>query len=137
MYNSALSFTSIGAKIDHQITGTNSVYSFRIYRKMYHRIGTLLPDPETQPQFSQIYIHDTDHEMQNRSNVMSGLDSTVLAELQQMLHNINSYVNTFRQVGNLLKSDPLLDLKLVITNNRTKDSQRYNTPSASEVAVIM
>ncbi len=122
IYNSALSFTSIEAKIDHQITGTNGVYSFRIHGEMYHRIGTLLPDPKTQPQFSQIYIHDTDHEIQNRSNVMPGLDSTVLAELQQMLHDINPYVNTFRQVGNLLKYDPLLDLKLVITNNRTKDS---------------
>ena len=122
MYNSALSFTSIEAKIDHQITGTNGVYSFRIHGEMCHRIGTLLPDPETQPQFFQIYIHDTNHEIQNRSNVMPSLDSTVLAELQQMLHDINPYVNTFRQVGNLLKYDPLLDLKLVITNNRTKDS---------------
>ena len=54
-----------------------------------------------------------------------------------MLHNINLYVNIFRQIGNLLKSDPLLDLRLVITNNRTKDSRRYNTPNASEVAAIM
>src|SRR5947207_10440766 len=54
-----------------------------------------------------------------------------------MLHDINPYVNIFRQAGNLLRHNPLLDLKLVITNNRTKDSRRYNTPSASEVAVIM
>ncbi len=54
-----------------------------------------------------------------------------------MLHNINLYVNIFRQIGNLLKSDPLLDLRLVITNNRTKDSRRYNTLNASEVAAIM
>src|SRR6266498_5463368 len=108
MYNSALSFTSIGAKIDHQIIGTNSVYSFHIHREIYHRIGILLPDPKTQPQFFQIYIHDTDHEMQNRSNMMLGLDSTILAEFQQMLYDIKPYVNTFRQVRNLLKSDPLL-----------------------------
>ena len=47
MYNSALSFMSIGAKIDHQFTGTSKVYTFRIHEEMYHRIGTLLPDPET------------------------------------------------------------------------------------------
>ncbi|CAG8778985.1 13049_t:CDS:2, partial [Rhizophagus irregularis] len=57
--------------------------------------------------------------------------------LQQMLHDINPYVNQFRQAGNLLKHNPSLDLKLVITNNRTKDPQRYNTPNASEVAAIM
>ena len=47
MYNSALSFMSMGAKIDHQFTGTSGIYTFRIHGEMYHRIGTLLPDPET------------------------------------------------------------------------------------------
>src|SRR2546423_2770538 len=139
MYNSALSFTSIGVNVDQEVTGTSGVYTFRIHGEMYHRIGTLLPNSETPPQFAQIYIYDTDHELQNRSNATPNfnLDSTILAELQQMLHDINPYVNIFRQAGNLLKQNPLLDLKLVITNNRTKDSRRYNTPSASEVAAIM
>ena len=137
MYNSALSFTSIGVKVDQEVTGTSGVYTFRIHGNMYHRIGTLLPNSETPPQFAQIYIYDTDHEIQNRLNAMDNLDSTILAELQQMLHDINPYVNIFRQAGNLLKQNPLLDLKLIITNNRTKDSRRYNTPSASEVAAIM
>ena len=44
MYNSALSFISIRAKIDQQITGTGSIYTFRIHGEMYHRIGSLLPD---------------------------------------------------------------------------------------------
>ena len=137
MYNSALSFTSLGAKIDQQVTGTSGVYTFRIHGEMYHKIGSLLPDSETQPQFAQIYIYDTDHEIQNRSNIMPGLDLSILTELQQMLHDINPYVNIFRQAGNLLKHNPSLDLKLVITNNRTKDPRRYNTPSTSEVAAIM
>jgi hypothetical protein len=137
MYNSALSFTSIGAKIDQQITGTSGVYTFCIHEEIYHRIGSLLSNSETQPQFAQIYIYDTDHEIQNRLNIMPGLDPMILGELQQILHNINPYVNQFRQAGNLLKNNPSLDLKLVITNNRTKDPRRYNTPNASEVAAIM
>ena len=68
---------------------------------------------------------------------MPGLDPMILAELQQMLHNINPYVDKFRQAENLLKHNPSLDLKLVITNNRTKDPWRYNTPNASEVAAII
>ena len=138
-YNSALSFTSIGVNVDQEVTGTSGVYTFRIHGEMYHRIGTLLPNSETPPQFAQIYIYDTDHELQNRSSATPNfnLDSTILAELQQMLHDINPYVNIFRQAGNLLRHNPSLDLKLVITNNRTKDSRRYNTPTASEVAAIM
>ncbi|CAG8599584.1 20041_t:CDS:2 [Cetraspora pellucida] len=38
MYNSALAFTSMGAKIDGNITGTAGIYSFRIYDEMYHNI---------------------------------------------------------------------------------------------------
>ena len=68
---------------------------------------------------------------------MPGLNPVILVKLQQILHNINPYVNKFYQIRNLLKHNPLLDLKLVITNNRTKDSWHYNTPNASEVAAIM
>ena len=52
---------------------------------------------------------------------MPDLDLNILTELQQMLYNINPYVNIFCQAGNLLKNNSSLDLKLVITNNRTKD----------------
>ena len=68
---------------------------------------------------------------------MPGLDPMILAELQQMLHDINPYVDNFHQAGNLLKHNPSLDLKLIITNNRINDPRRYNTPNASEVAAIM
>jgi hypothetical protein len=53
MYNSALSlsFTSIGAKIDPQITTTRPQVVF-IPFGFIHRIGTLLPEPGSQPQFA-------------------------------------------------------------------------------------
>ena len=54
MYNSALSFTSIGVNVDQEVTGTSGVYTFRIHGEMYHRIGTLLPNSETPP-FLQNY----------------------------------------------------------------------------------
>ena len=88
------------------------------------------------PQFAQIYIYDTDHEIQNRLNAMDNLDSTILAELQQMLHDINPYVNIFRQVGNLLKQNPLLDLKLVIINNKIKDFCLYNVKKNKKINVL-
>jgi hypothetical protein len=54
MYNSALSFTSMGAKIDdNNITGTRGVYSFHIHGEIYHSIGTLLPNNEEHPQFAK------------------------------------------------------------------------------------
>lgn len=60
---------------------------------MYHSIGTLLPNDEGHPQFSQIYtcIYDTDNELQNRMNVMPNLDPNILIELQQMLIHMLKY----------------------------------------------
>ena len=62
-YSIILSFTSIGAKFNYKFA---RVYSFHIHEQMYYRIGTLLPDFETQFQFTQMYICDTNHELQNR-----------------------------------------------------------------------
>jgi len=57
MYNSALSFTSIGAKIDDHITGTRGVYTFWIHGEMHHSMGTLHSNNnDKHPQFAQIYI---------------------------------------------------------------------------------
>ncbi|CAJ0645462.1 15473_t:CDS:2, partial [Entrophospora sp. SA101] len=74
LYNSALTFTSMGAKVDHSITGTSGIYSFRVHGEMYYSVDTILPDNEVHPQFAQIYVYDTEHELQNRMNVMPNLD---------------------------------------------------------------
>jgi hypothetical protein len=70
-------------------------------------------------------------------NIMPNLDPNLLIELQQMLNNVNPYVKTFRQASDMLRSNQLLDMKMVITDNRTTDPRRYNTPKAAEVAVII
>ncbi|CAG8765712.1 10251_t:CDS:1 [Cetraspora pellucida] len=68
---------------------------------------------------------------------MPGLDPNILFDLQQMLHNINPYCRIFKQVTNILSSNSSFDLRIVITDNRPTDPRCYNTPSATEVAVIM
>jgi hypothetical protein len=100
LYNSALAFTSMGAKVDHSITGTSGIYSFCVHGEMYHSIGTILPDNEARPQFAQIYVYDTEHELQNRMNVMPNLDPVILEELQQMLHDVNPYCEMFKHIYN-------------------------------------
>ena len=65
---SIILFTSIGAKFNYRFAG---VYGFHIHEQMYYRIGTLLPDFETQFQFAQMYICDTNHELQNRYTILT------------------------------------------------------------------
>ncbi|CAG8839159.1 5548_t:CDS:2, partial [Cetraspora pellucida] len=76
-YNAAFVFTSLGTHIDESIVG-------------------LLPSTSsTSPHFAQLYVYDTEHEIQNRLDVMPCLEPTIVKELTQMLNNVNPYVAVF------------------------------------------
>lgn len=105
---------------------------------MYHNVGSLLPlNDSTQPKFAQIYFYDTEHELQNRLNVMPQLDPTTLAGLQDMLHRINPYVSIFQQARDTWLTNPVLPISMIIRYSRDNDPRRYNTPTANEVAAIV
>ena len=61
--------TSMGGKIDYGLMNRTGPYSFRISGENYHRIGSLLPSLRGKEKYIQLYIHDTEHELQNRFNV--------------------------------------------------------------------
>jgi hypothetical protein len=106
MYNSILSFTSMGARIHESVTGTRGVYAFCIKGEMYHRIGSLLPQHNAQPRFCQLYIYDTANQLQHRQNIMLTLDPDILHELQTMLSKVNPYAQTFRSLQDLVSNNP-------------------------------
>jgi len=138
MYNSVLAFTSLGAKVDELVTGGPGLYSFHIQGELYHKIRSLCPAEGQQPQFTQLYIHDTKREHQNRHVVMPSLDPTTLDRLLTMMYNINPYVKVFKMARDMMatKGDPM-DLKLRLIAFRTKDARRYNVPTANEVVALM
>jgi hypothetical protein len=80
-------------------------------------MGSLRPADGYYPKFAQLYIHDTNHEIDNRGRVISdSLDRNILESLQNELHEHNAYVRTFKsfasntEVGNqalLLRADTL------------------------------
>jgi len=65
-YNTMFSFTSMGGKVDHTVTNSRGPYSFRLYGENYHRLGSLLPVQGQPPRFAQLYIYDTQNEIDNR-----------------------------------------------------------------------
>ena len=65
-YNMMFSFTSMGGKIDNSVNNGRGPYVFKISGQNYHRIGSLLPNAESIPKFSQLYIYDTQSEVKNR-----------------------------------------------------------------------
>ena len=124
-YNSLLSFTSIGAKIDYGLLREGGgPYTFRIHGQCHHLIGSLLPEEGQQPKFCQLYIYDTEHESQNRIAIMDrpsssrGIDGDILRELQAMVDQFNPYAQVFRRVHNLYGSTPPPDLTMRILDTR-------------------
>ena len=66
-YNNAFAFTSMGVHVDERINiGGRGIYTFRAQGALYHNIGGLLPNEGNRLRFLQAYIHDTEHEVENR-----------------------------------------------------------------------
>ncbi|CAG8652019.1 12728_t:CDS:2, partial [Acaulospora morrowiae] len=107
-----LAFTSMGAKIDKRVVATSDIYTFHIHGEIYHQIGTLLPENQTNPSFCQIYMYDTDEQQRYRQCLMPDLDTT-----------------------QMIQKNSVQDLKMKII--KLRDECQYTTPTASEVAVLM
>jgi len=58
-------FTSPGIKIDTSYNTGRGPPTFRIHGQTHHLIGSLLHMPNNPPKFAQLYIYDTDNEINN------------------------------------------------------------------------
>ena len=59
-------FTSPGIKIDTSYNIGRGPPTFRIHGQTHHLIGSLIPMPNSPPKFAQLYIYDTNNEINNR-----------------------------------------------------------------------
>ncbi|GKB23122.1 DNA helicase [Tanacetum coccineum] len=74
-YNQMFAMTSFGAKIDESINNGRGPYVFKVSGQVYHWIGSLCPLLGEQPRFLQLYIYDTEHELENKMRHFGGLDA--------------------------------------------------------------
>jgi hypothetical protein len=65
-FNSMFSFTSMGGKVNRDTHDGHGPPMFVMEGENYHQIGSLLPMPGNKPKFAQLYIYDTDNEINNR-----------------------------------------------------------------------
>ena len=66
IYNAMFAFSSPGMSIDEEKRSGRGPPNIRIQGQVCHRIGSLLPQDGETPKFAQLYIFDTDNEVQNR-----------------------------------------------------------------------
>uniref|UniRef100_A0A0R0JM12 ATP-dependent DNA helicase n=1 Tax=Glycine max TaxID=3847 RepID=A0A0R0JM12_SOYBN len=139
-YNIMFAFTSAGIKLDKTINNSRGPPTIRIQGQPCHRIGSLLPMPGNKPKFAQLYIFDTENEVQNRINVMSqyfGIQNHIVSALSQMLDQHNSHAKSFRMARNRLAADQANNIKLQLIAARGKDGRVYNMPNVPEIAALI
>ena len=95
-YNNAVSFTSLGVKLDRAICNTldtAGVYTFRIQGALHHSMSSLLPPPGERPRFAQVYMFDSAQEQLDlHSETHPNLQLDVLQLLSAVLQAVNPYV---------------------------------------------
>lgn len=96
-------FTSMGADVNDSLNHGGGPYVFKINGQVHHRIDALLPNENTPTKYTQLYIYDTQNEIQNRMCAIlseggdpSALDPVIAAELMQMLDECIPLVKQFR-----------------------------------------
>ncbi|KAM0863479.1 hypothetical protein ACQ4PT_044573 [Festuca glaucescens] len=71
-YNSMFAFTSLGVHVDRTVNVGNGPYVFKICGVVCHEIGSLLPpEGDRVPKFAQLYIYDTQNELDYRMGIFS------------------------------------------------------------------
>ncbi|KAK8947038.1 hypothetical protein KSP39_PZI007040 [Platanthera zijinensis] len=133
-YNHVFSFTSMGVKLDRSLAADQHViYTFRAHGAIYHHIGSLLPPSNTRPRYLQLYIYDTEHEIDHRLEENSELDRSTLQKLKLILDTCNPFVQTLRRLS---EREDIINCKLLIKERPSREPQ-YVLPTAPQVAAII
>lgn len=69
-FDMMFSFTSLGGKIDNSVNTGKGPKVFKLHGENYHLTGRVKPKPNEKGKFSQLYIHDTENEVQNRLSAL-------------------------------------------------------------------
>lgn len=142
-YNSIFAFTSMGAKIDNSVNLRPGPYVFKISGQNYHRIGGLIPTEGRQPKFSQLYVHDTENEVQNRLRSLKNgeidqtLDEIIIQSLKEMLDMHNPIAQVFRMARDRLAESNNTHIQIRLIGMRAGETRQYNRPTSSEVAALI
>lgn len=92
----------------------SGVRTFATQGNVHHYIGLAELAPGEKPEFLQMYIYDSEHEVANRTisqpNVQ--LDSSLIELLQEELHEFNAHVKMFKAF-NIAEGDPRAKIVLL------------------------
>jgi hypothetical protein len=137
-FNNAFAFASFGTNTKYRDmrrprgTGPST---FQVEGQLYHKIGGILSPNAKQPQFAQIYFHDSDQdaEVDRRLDFIYGprnqalrdgrdgaqardKDRRIIRILHRLMYRHNPYARRFKSIGERIRADdaPVLGLRATI-----------------------
>ena len=112
--------------------------TFKIQGQIYHKVGSLLPDPNEEPKFLQIYFLGGEDELNRGSEIQPSINRKITGELQVLLHERNHLIRSLKTAVGRHGNQP--DFKVIIRAAKVPNGEhagRYNAPSCSEVAILI
>lgn len=139
-YNQMFAVTSFGANIDKSVNAGRGPYVFKVSGQIYHWIGSLYPFGDDAPRFLQLYIYDTQNEVQNRlsyfsSSEQANLDPEVVQGLIHFLDTHNELVQVFRTATDLCSQANIPDFKIRLYN--AEGAHGYELPTSNTLGAIV
>ncbi|GKC54333.1 DNA helicase [Tanacetum coccineum] len=138
-YNQMYSVTSLGANIDESINIGRGPYVFKISGQLYHWIGSLCPEEGQPPRFLQLYVYDTDNEVDNRINHFGGQNSNlrrdIVEGLIELLDTHNALVQLFRTAREKLADTHVPNFQVRLYN--VVGAHEYELPTRDMLGAIV
>ncbi|XP_074322989.1 uncharacterized protein LOC141659946 [Apium graveolens] len=132
----------MGGKVDHSINVGRAPYVYRLNGQNHHVFGTLIPDEGDDLKFCQLYIYDTEHEVENQMKWVKvddgeAIDTEIVEGLVLMLDDTNQLVKKFHYVRDRFKEQPIRDLKIKLKVSRSESGRENIIGPSDEVACVM
>ncbi|KAI3737294.1 hypothetical protein L2E82_27291 [Cichorium intybus] len=139
-YNSMFSMCSFGGKVDDTVNKGSGPYVFKIAGQIHHWIGSLCPPPNDRPRFLQMYIYDTDNEIDNRLHAFTSenqtpLDRETVIILQNTLETSNELIKLFRIARDICSMPDAPNFNVCLYSSET--ALRYDRPSPGCIGAIV
>jgi hypothetical protein len=135
--------TLMGAKVIDSVNDGHGPYVFKISSQVCHRIGSLIPSHGACPEYAQLYLFDTEHEVSNRINVVSSstssfhADENIVLSLIQMLNSSNHIVRLFQTARERISDAATDHYSIKIFGDVDAHGDVFSFPVASEVVGLV
>ncbi|XP_048593363.1 uncharacterized protein LOC111209440 [Brassica napus] len=139
-YNMAFSFISLGGKVERSVEKGIGPSMFQLQGENYHLMGSLQPNDGNEAKFGQLYIVDTEHEVENRVNCLrtDPDDAFHMRIVSDRLQDGRTYnTPTATEVATLIPGDFNLDMnnRDIVLQQQSGKLLRINEIHASYLAL--